>query len=279
MTAAPGTGQHAPGPPPGRRSPARPRRRGAGRRPGRRSVVSSVVGQHPVAARPGRRARSAPVDVLPGQGHEELARRPGVRESRPAPAKAAGRAARRRLDRSPAVRPRPPGPCQQARRLPGRPPPRRRGSAAQLIARSFRDPVPDDLAVVQVAAPGRRPAGSPRAPCRRRPRCRPARRRPGPRRWPARPVDARPRQPSDRGAVDRVVARPRLPRQMAAGSSLRGLSEVIQTRSAPRAATSPIRGRLPRSRSPPQPKTTSSRPSASSSQVASTAARASWVWA
>ena len=42
---------------------------------------------------------------------------------------------------------------------------------------------------------------------------------------------------------------------MAAGSSLRGLSLVTTTRSASLAARRPISGRLPRSRSPPQPNT------------------------
>ena len=40
---------------------------------------------------------------------------------------------------------------------------------------------------------------------------------------------------------------------MARGSSLRGLSEVNTTKSLPRAAASPMSGRLARSRSPPQP--------------------------
>ena len=42
---------------------------------------------------------------------------------------------------------------------------------------------------------------------------------------------------------------------IASGSSLRGLSEVRIARSASRPAIPPISGRLPRSRSPPQPKT------------------------
>src|SRR5437588_1603512 len=52
------------------------------------------------------------------------------------------------------------------------------------------------------------------------------------------------------GAARRIAAR------MAAGSSLRGLSSVTITRSASRAAIAPIIGRLPASRSPPQPNTT-----------------------
>ena len=52
----------------------------------------------------------------------------------------------------------------------------------------------------------------------------------------------------------------RMARRMAAGSSERGLSSVTITRSAASAAILPISGRLPGSRSPPQPKTTVSRP-------------------
>ena len=49
---------------------------------------------------------------------------------------------------------------------------------------------------------------------------------------------------------------------IASGSSERGLSEVTIATSAQRApATAPISGRLPRSRSPPAPKTTITRPS------------------
>ena len=47
---------------------------------------------------------------------------------------------------------------------------------------------------------------------------------------------------------------------IASGSSDRGLSEVTITRSASLAAMSPIIGRLPRSRSPPHPNTTWTRP-------------------
>ena len=63
------------------------------------------------------------------------------------------------------------------------------------------------------------------------------------------------------------------------GSSLRGLSSVTMTRSARRAAISPICGRLPRSRSPPQPNTTTSRPLACGRRVVSTVSSASGLWA
>ena len=48
--------------------------------------------------------------------------------------------------------------------------------------------------------------------------------------------------------------------RIVAGSSLRGLSSVTIATSANRAAAAPISGRLPRSRSPPAPNTTCSRP-------------------
>ena len=54
--------------------------------------------------------------------------------------------------------------------------------------------------------------------------------------------------------------RARCRRGCALGSSVRGLSEVSTTTSLARAAASPMSGRLPRSRSPPQPKTVMSAP-------------------
>ena len=56
---------------------------------------------------------------------------------------------------------------------------------------------------------------------------------------------------------------------IASGSSERGLSEVTIARSEPRAATSPMCARFPRSRSPPAPKTTITRPSPSALAEAS----------
>ena len=58
-------------------------------------------------------------------------------------------------------------------------------------------------------------------------------------------------------------ARPPRPRRRSPGGSDRGLSEVRIARSASSETTRPISGRLPRSRSPPAPKTTVSRPSPS----------------
>ena len=60
--------------------------------------------------------------------------------------------------------------------------------------------------------------------------------------------------------ISSTLSKPFVPRMMAlriaAGSSERGLSSVTMTRSARRAATSPMSGRFPASRSPPQPNTT-----------------------
>ena len=71
----------------------------------------------------------------------------------------------------------------------------------------------------------------------------------------------------------------RISSMIARGSSLRGLSDVTIARSASSAATAPISGRLPRSRSPPQPKTQISRPSASSRAARSTFSSESGVCA
>ena len=67
---------------------------------------------------------------------------------------------------------------------------------------------------------------------------------------------------------------------IACGSSLRGLSEVTIATSESSVAIRPISGRLPRSRSPPQPKTVISRlPSVSSRAVRSTFSSAPGLWA
>ena len=63
------------------------------------------------------------------------------------------------------------------------------------------------------------------------------------------------------GSISTFVPAPwRMSWMIASGCSLRGLSEVTTTTSARSAAILPISGRLPRSRSPPAPKTTSTRP-------------------
>ncbi len=64
-----------------------------------------------------------------------------------------------------------------------------------------------------------------------------------------------------------------------AGSSPRGLSSVTIATSASRAAASPISGRLPRSRSPPAPNTTCSRPCVCGRSAVSSRSSASGVWA
>ena len=64
-----------------------------------------------------------------------------------------------------------------------------------------------------------------------------------------------------------------------AGSSVRGLSEVITTTSLRRAATMPINGRLLRSRSPPQPNTQINLAWLCARRVFSACCSASGVWA
>ena len=71
----------------------------------------------------------------------------------------------------------------------------------------------------------------------------------------------------------------RISPMMAWGSSVRGLSEVTTTRSAREAAMDPIRGRLLRSRSPPQPKRQITLRSVRSRTVVRMFSRASGVWA
>ena len=63
------------------------------------------------------------------------------------------------------------------------------------------------------------------------------------------------------------------------GSSERGLSDVTIGTSARRPTTSPIGARLPGSRSPPHPNTTTRRLSSASRSARSTCSRASGVWA
>src|SRR5664280_640609 len=66
---------------------------------------------------------------------------------------------------------------------------------------------------------------------------------------------------------------------IACGSSLRGLSEVTTGTSASRPTVSPIEARLPGSRSPPQPNTTTRRFSPTSRSASRTCSSASGVWA
>ena len=68
-------------------------------------------------------------------------------------------------------------------------------------------------------------------------------------------------------------------RRIAAGSSVRGLSSVSHTRSAWRQAASAMSGRLARSRSPPQPKTTITRPPVTALAARSRLSSEWGVWA
>ena len=84
----------------------------------------------------------------------------------------------------------------------------------------------------------------------------PARRR-RPARRAGRPISST----SARRSAGHVVGTPAsIAARMAAGSSERGLSSVTTSTSLPAAAAAPIAGRLPGSRSPPQPSTVISRP-------------------
>ena len=134
---------------------------------------------------------------------------------------------------------------------------RRRGGRAQHLGIVERQgPVADDLVVlVALAGDEQRVA-------------RPKRREGGPDRLrPVADLDARPVPPP----APRGGSRP--------GSSVRGLSSVTIASSASRAAISPISGRLPASRSPPQPNTTTSRPAVCGRSASSALASASGLWA
>jgi hypothetical protein len=144
---------------------------------------------------------------------------------------------------------------------------------------------------VQFISPPARSA--PRAPARGRRRAGAHRPPPGSPRGPCRRSAARPRGAAPITAWRMAWARsamrskrPSMPAAMSSrmrsGSSLRGLSLVSSSASAPRAAAAPINGRLLRSRSPPQPNTTHSRPAraaASGRSAASALSRASGVCA
>ena len=115
----------------------------------------------------------------------------------------------------------------------------------------------------------RRSSGLPHGPCRRRSACR------RPAAW--RPPRGSPR--AGRRSRWRRARRPGSRRGSSAGTSERGLSSVTMTTSASRVAISPMIGRLPRSRSPPQPNTTTTRPVVNGRTDASTFSSASGLWA
>ncbi len=209
------------------------RRAGPGPAQGRQDVVDQHAGEPRVARRQhGRRTGVdrgprvvVPVHPLARHGHEQTAPLgdPAVHEGG-----GVDGARRRRAPR-----------CRR---------PRRRSRAG--TARSSRRSAP------RAARSGRRrgarcprPPGRSRAPCPRRRRCRP----PGPA---TRPAGSRPAgRPTSCTAARSDSGTASAPRRsasrIAAGSSLRGLSSVTTSTSASRAAISPIRGRLPASRSPP----------------------------
>ena len=128
--------------------------------------------------------------------------------------------------------------------------PRLSGITARLLQRRAQL-----VAVVEgVHGALRSPARS-RGPCRRSGRCRRSEPSRPPAGWP--PGGHRPRAPRHPGPRRRRRAAPPGSR---AGSSVRGLSSVTTSTSASRAPISPITGRLPVSRSPPAPMTSTSRP-------------------
>ena len=120
----------------------------------------------------------------------------------------------------------------------------------------------------------RRPPGRARGPCRRR-----RRRRPGRPATTATAMAARRSGSTATQAWAPSASASSAPRRtaamMASGSSERGLSLVSTTTSAPRTAIAPIGGRFCWSRSPPQPRTTMSRPPFATSPRAVTSSRSS----
>ena len=119
----------------------------------------------------------------------------------------------------------------------------------------------------------RRPPGRARGPCRRPARCRLD--------WASRdrPRDRRGTVALDRSRVAAARSRRGSRATMASPSSLRGLSSVTMTMSARRSAIAAICGRLPRSRSPPQPNTQIRRPARVPRSDASACSSASGVCA
>ena len=151
--------------------------------------------------------------------------------------------------------------CRSRRRSPSKSPGfarrRRRRPRRRSTARSCDLPSSAALArhfgVVEMDRSGRRRSDRSRGPCRRsaagRRRCSP----------PMPPLD-RPAAGRRSRSAPAAGLRAGSRRGSPPASSLRGLSSVTMTRSARRVAISPIIGRLPRSRSPPQPNTTTQLP-------------------
>ena len=108
-----------------------------------------------------------------------------------------------------------------------------------------------------------------RGPCRRRRRRRPARASRTARAIAAARSGSTTNSPAELIPAAALRAPSLISARMASGSSERGLSLVRNATSAPKTAAAPISGRLPRSRSPPQPSTSRTRPGTSSRTVSS----------
>ena len=87
------------------------------------------------------------------------------------------------------------------------------------------------------------------------------------------------RSPMTTTSADPSAAPAAMVARIRSGSSSRGLSSVMTTRSASSAAMRPIGSRFPASRLPPAPKTTANRPLVCGRSVCSTASRAPGLWA
>ena len=253
------------------RSPARAGRASAAGRS--RCCRLALGGDRRARAARRARARMSFVDVLPGRAGDRRRRRASLRRADERCERGERRELRRRGRASPRPRSRASSTKRDARRRArrrGRPARRRASrsampvivarapssrpspsaaisSSASGITRAPPQRLARDLAVVERRARARRTPGPARGPCRRSRRRRPARR-----------ARSRARSPLRRsGSISTSTPAPCSTSWMiASGSSQRGLSEVTMATSASSAATFPISGRLPRSRSPPAPKTT-----------------------
>ena len=200
-----------------------------------------------------------PVGPLPGERHEQVPGGGGAAvQDGAAGHGVGGRGAPRRV--RPRPRPRRPGSWAS-----------RGGDAAGQVGA---DGLRQQPAGRRRAGRGPPPPGRSRGPCPPRAPCPPARRR------------RRPARPRRRGRAPPRSARPpppprRPPRRRGSrpGPRSGGCRWVSTARSAPRTAAAPMSGRLPRSRSPPQPSTTTSRPGVRGRSAARTVSTASGVCA
>ena len=150
-------------------------------------------------------------------------------------------------------------------------PPVARGQRREIAAHHARALAQRGLhrvAVAERARLGARRSGSPRGPCRRRRTT-----------SPASASASACRIAAARSGTTCAASGARMPARICAmiapGSSVRGLSSVTITTSAAASAIAPISGRLPGSRSPPQPNTQNSRPRACARAASSTLPSAS----